>query len=114
LIAYFKKADSEHQIAVRMTPAIRRGEDIKTWYLIAETFEMDGETCLEELDDFDTAMEEIDIGELQHIKHHPFPIYPKDESSRIREKRGVLPAPKKVGYSARSNRKRDMKKEKNR
>jgi len=100
LICYFKQLDSEHQIAVRMSPAIRRGEDIETWDLLAETFNMEGDLCLEELDDFDTAMEEIDIGELQRINRHPFPIYPKDESSRNREKHGVLPSPQKQAYSA--------------
>ncbi len=59
---------------------------------------MDGDLCLEELDDFDTAMEEI--GELQRINHHPFTIYPKDESSRNREKHGILPSPQKQAYSA--------------
>jgi chromosome segregation ATPase len=91
LIYYFEAADSKHQIAVRMNSATRAGEDSQRWEMLAETFEMVGETCLEELADFDTAMEEIGIGELQRGN---FRLYPKDERSRQREKRGILPSPK--------------------
>jgi len=91
LIYYFEKADSKHQIAVRMNSATRAGEDTQRWDLLAETFEMVGETCLEELADFDTAMEEIGIGDLQRGNYR---VYPKDDRSRQREKRGILPSPK--------------------
>jgi DNA repair exonuclease SbcCD ATPase subunit len=93
LIYYFEKADSKHKIAVRMASATRAGEEVQRWELLAETFEMVGETCLEELADFDTAMEEIGIGELQRGNYR---VYPKDERSRQREKRGVLPSLKEA------------------
>jgi hypothetical protein len=91
LTAYFAKADGDHQIAVRVVPERRPGEQTERWEVLAETFGMVGQECVDELDDFDSAMEEIDLGEL--ISKGPLCNYPKAERTGEPERPGTLPAP---------------------
>lgn len=93
MICYFEHQQHKYQMAIRVAPAIRQGEDIETWDMLAETFDTPGQQCLEELCDFDTAIEQIELGELVRVNRAPYPIYPKDDTSRGRQNRGVLPAP---------------------
>ena len=75
LIAYFQKEDAEHQLAVRLAPAGPAGEDEGRWDLLAEAFGMKGPACLEELDDFETAL--ADQGRLRRKGSR---VYPRDDS----------------------------------
>ena len=68
---------------------MRSEEKGDTWELVAETFDMTGETCLFEIEDFETAMDESGFGTL---KSGDMRYYPKDERSADREKRGLLKA----------------------
>jgi hypothetical protein len=87
VITYFQKIASEHQIAVRLQPMVNQSN---TWDLLAETFNMSGSACLEELDDFELTMDDLELAQLSREK---FRIYPKDDSGLIPEKKGVLPLP---------------------
>ncbi len=84
MVVYFQKEDAAHQIAVRMVPAGKSADEVERWDLLAETFGMKGEACLEELDDFETAVEEKGIGRLRRKEGR---IYPRDDSQ------AVLPKP---------------------
>lgn len=90
LISYFEQAETGHQIAVKLGQPQRTGENTRNWELIAETFQMEDETCLFEIEDFEVAVEEEGIGRIERGK---IKIYPKDEKSRDPEKRGLLPPP---------------------
>jgi hypothetical protein len=78
LVAYFTRADAAHQIAVRTRPAARDGESAARWEVAAETFGMTGESCLYEIEDFETAVEDLDLGRLLPGDR----VYPKDEPGR--------------------------------
>jgi len=91
LTSYFEQKETEHQIAVRIAPPVRQGENIQSWEMLAETFKMAGETCLMEIEDFETSIEAMDIGELKRGHR----VYPKDDRSRSAEKRGAIPPPHK-------------------
>ncbi|HYO13835.1 MAG TPA: hypothetical protein VE685_11635 [Thermoanaerobaculia bacterium] len=91
LVVYFQKESAAHQIAVRMAPIARPGDEVQRWDLLAETFDMKGETCLGELDDFETAVEERGLGRLRRKEGR---VYPRDDSQAL------LPKP------ARSDRRR--------
>jgi hypothetical protein len=80
LVVYFQKEGAAHQIAVRVAPAARSGEDVHRWDLLAETFDMQGEVCLGELDDFETAMEERGLGRLRRKEGR---VYPRDDSQAL-------------------------------
>jgi len=84
---YLEQNKTGHQIAIRIAKPVREGENTHTWDMVAETFEMTGETCLSEIEDFETSVENMGIGNL---KRGQFRIYPKDERSRSREKHGVI------------------------
>ncbi|MDJ0841051.1 MAG: hypothetical protein QNK37_31355 [Acidobacteriota bacterium] len=87
LVSYFRQAEREHHIAVRLQPM---AESNRTWDLLAETFDMEGAACLEELDELETAFEELELGELSQGAHR---VYPKDDSGLVPERSGILPAP---------------------
>ena len=89
LTFYFQKAERDHQIAVRLAPV---KEDGATWDLLAETFEMQGTECLEELDDFETAMEDLELGRLVR---GDFRVYPKDDRDPPQRVWGKIPKPVK-------------------
>jgi len=89
LVSYFAQEDARHQIAVRMAPVNRSGENVERWDLLAETFDMVGETCVYEMDDFETAVEDLDLGVLERGSLR---VYPKDDSSP-KERRQGLPRP---------------------
>jgi len=91
LTAYFSKADSEHQIGVQLRPEQRPGEQTERWELLVETFGMVGNECVGEIDDFDSAMEWIDLGEL--VSGGTLRNYPKAERHGELERRGSLPRP---------------------
>lgn len=88
LISWFEQKETGCQIAIRVADPVRSGEN-DTWELVAETFEMTGETCLFEIEDFETSLEDSGFGELKtgNMRH-----YPKDQRSADREKRGFLPS----------------------
>ncbi len=75
LVSYFERQGAAHQIAVRMAPAERRGEAVERWDLVAETFGLRGEDCLFEIEDFETAVEELELGDLVPGNR----VYPKDD-----------------------------------
>lgn len=81
-IAYFEHAEKKHQIAVRMEPT-RQLHSEDSWDILMETFGMEDEVCLDELDDFTTSIEEIDGVD---IKRGQF-TYPKGARG------GQLPVP---------------------
>lgn len=85
LVSYFAREGAAHQIAVRMAPVERRGEDVAAWELVAETFGMAGEDCLYEIEDFETAFEQLDLGRLTPGRR----VYPKDDRGAR-----VIPAPR--------------------
>lgn len=80
MIVYFQKEGAAHQIAVRMAPAAQSAGEAQRWDLLAETFEMKGETCLGELDDFETAVEERGLGRLRRKEGR---VYPRDDSQAV-------------------------------
>jgi hypothetical protein len=80
LIVYFQKEGAAHQIAVCMAAITRSGEEVQRWDLLAETFDMKGETCLGELADFETAVEEVGLGRLRRNEGR---VYPRDDSQAI-------------------------------
>jgi hypothetical protein len=92
LTSYFEQKETGHQIAVRIAKPIREGENLHKWDMLAETFKMTGETCLSEIEDFETSVETMEIGKL---KRGQFRVYPKDERSPSREKQGIIPPMKK-------------------
>lgn len=102
LTFYFEQKERAHQIAVRIAKPVRKGENIHSWDMIAETFQMNGESCLMEIEDFETSVEIMDIGEL---KRGQFRVYPKDPRSRAREKCGIIPSL----YESNRDRKRQVK-----
>ena len=79
LTTYFEQKETNHQIAVRIAKPVHEGEDIYTWDILAETFEMTDETCLLEIEDFETSVKVMGIGNLKRGK---FRVYPKDERSQ--------------------------------
>ena len=88
LISYFEREGERHQLAVRVAPVARPGEQVERWQVMAETFGMVGEDCLYEIEDFETAVEELDLGLLVPEDR----VYPKSErgGSRLLD---ALPAP---------------------
>ncbi len=86
LVCYFAQAGAGHQIAVRMAPVERAGEDLARWDLLAETFGLADETCVHELADFETAAEELDLGRLSRGRLR---IYPKDDNNPRQRRQGV-------------------------
>ncbi len=88
LIGYFEKEGERHQIAVRCAAVSRPGEDLSQWHLLAETFGLLDERCLHEIADFETSVEEQELGSL---RRNQLRVYPKDDRSR----RGLLPLPGK-------------------
>jgi hypothetical protein len=78
LIAYFQKEGAEHQLAVRLAPAGRPGENEGRWDLLAEAFDMKGSACLEELDDFETA-----LAEQGRLRRTGARLYPRDDSQAV-------------------------------
>jgi hypothetical protein len=86
LIAYFQKEDAEHQLAVRLAPVGRPGESEGRWDLLTEAFGMKGSGCLEELDDFETALAEH--GRLQRKGSR---VYPRDDSQAVLPRRTPRP-----------------------
>lgn len=93
MTVYFAKEDAAHQIAVRMMPAGKPAGEVERWDLLAETFGMKGETCLEELDDFETAVEEKGIGRLRRRQER---VYPRDDSQAVLPKPPQRPGWKKI------------------
>lgn len=91
LVAYFAKSDLEHQIAVRLAPAARSGENVERWEALAETFGYHGEKCLQELASIEKTMEQLDVGSLEPTS---FRVYPKDDRSPRPRLRGVVPKPR--------------------
>lgn len=91
MIVYFQKEGAAHQIAVRMAPVARSGEDVQRWDLLAETFDVKGEACLAELDDFETAVEERGIGRLRRKEGR---VYPRDDSQALLPKPVRPPKPR--------------------
>ena len=75
LTSYFEHAQTAHQIAVRIQQPVRQGENIQTWDMLAETFNMTGEICLAELEDFELSCEAKEYGQLQRGDYR---VYPKD------------------------------------
>ncbi|MBY0429578.1 MAG: hypothetical protein K2Q10_00145 [Rhodospirillales bacterium] len=63
------------RIAVRLQAAERKGDDAAVWNALLDTEGMTGAACLEELDDFDTAVINLDFGDLQrgNIRLYPKP-----------------------------------------
>ncbi len=88
LIGYFEKEGERHQIAVRCAAVSRPGEDLAQWQVLAETFGLLDERCLHEIADFETSVEEQELGSL---RRNQLRVYPKDDRSR----RGLLPLPGK-------------------
>lgn len=88
LIVYFRKESADHHLAVRLAKVSRPGENLDRWDLLAETFGLGDETCLAELEDFESGIEEVGWTRLQATGE---PVYPKDDRSPTR--RGALPAP---------------------
>lgn len=80
MVVYFQKQGAAHQIAVRMAPASQSSGDVQRWDLLAETFDMKGELCLGELDDFETAVEERGLGRLRRKEGR---VYPRDDSQAL-------------------------------
>lgn len=78
LIAYFQKEGAEHQLAVRLAPTGRPGENKGRWDLLAEAFDMKGPVCLEELDDFETA-----LAEQGRLRRKGSRLYPRDDSQAV-------------------------------
>ena len=85
LTSYFSQSEEEHQIAIRMTPA---KESNKEWELLAETYDMEGEDCLWEMEDFETAMEEMELGDLTRGQLR---VYPKTGGDLIPRQRARKP-----------------------
>lgn len=75
LVSYFERESAAHQIAVRVSPVARKGEDITAWDLVAETFGLVGEECLYEIEDFETAFQDLNLGRLTPGRR----VYPKDD-----------------------------------
>lgn len=92
LTAYFAHCDADRTIAVRLVPDRRPGEQPERWELLAETFAMAGDTCLDELKNFDTAMETLALGELLAVGG--VRNFPKAEHSGELERSGSLPRPR--------------------
>lgn len=78
LVAYFEHADAAHQIAVRTRPA-KRDRAEACWQMTAETFGLAGESCLFEIEDFETAVESLDLGLLAPGDR----VYPKAEPGGV-------------------------------
>jgi chromosome segregation ATPase len=88
LVAYFARADEEHQIAVRSRAVAAGGRGAEGWEVVAETFGLTGEECLYELEDFETAVEDLSLGRLAPGRR----IYPKGSPDRSV---APLPAPRR-------------------
>jgi hypothetical protein len=88
LVSYFAREGEQHRLAVRVAPVARPGEKSEEWQVVAESFGMAGEGCLYEIEDFETAVEELELGTLVPEER----VYPKDERGGARV-RGGLPAP---------------------
>lgn len=89
LILYFQKEGAAHQLAVRMAPETRQGEETERWDLLAETFDLKNASCLEEMEDFETALESR--GTLRRRGER---VYPRDD------RQAVLPRPVKKPSAA--------------
>ena len=87
LVSYFEREGERHRLAVRMAPVARPGESREAWELVAETFGMEGEDCLYEIEDFATAVEELELGTLLPEQR----VFPKDQRGGVRLPR--LPEP---------------------
>lgn len=87
LLAYFEQSETGRRIAVRIEPPVQENKATEKWEILAETFQMSGEQCLMEMEDFETSLEDfgnrLDFGDIR--------IYPKEDHSVEREKRGLLP-----------------------
>ncbi len=94
LVSYFKHAEQKNIIAVRIAPV---QDQTIGWELMAETFHMQGSQCLDEMDEFEAAFEDLELGELARGNLR---IYPKDESGLIPERRGRLPKPAEIRQSS--------------
>ena len=88
LVSYFEREGERHRLAVRAAPVARAGESSEQWNVVAETFGMVGEGCLSEIEDFETAVEELEVGILVPEDR----IYPKDQRGGARVL-GGLPRP---------------------
>ncbi len=82
LTSYFEHMKTAHQIAVRIQQPARQGESLQTWDMLAETFNMSGETCLSELEDFELSVDAAGCG---HLKRGEYRVYPKDGCSKYLE-----------------------------
>ena len=91
LISYFQQEGTGHHIAVRvahMGPV--PGTDTERWDLLAETCGPPGNQCLEEMMDFETAVQLLDLGELRRNGGR---VCPKDGTDSAAEHWVRLPPP---------------------
>lgn len=82
LILYFQKEGAAHQLAVRMAPEERQGGGEARWDLLAETFNLKDASCLQEMEDFETALESRGA-----LRRRGGRVYPRDD------RQAVLPRP---------------------
>jgi len=100
LILYFQKEGAAHQLAVRLAPDVHQGQGAARWDLLAETFDLKDASCLEEMEDFETALESR--GTLRRRGER---VYPRDD------RQAILPRPvRKRPIATAGERARDRKK----
>ena len=100
LVSYFEQEGTGHHIAVRMThvgPVSETGAD--RWDLLAETFGPAGNQCLEEIMDFETAAQKIDLGCLERKGPR---LCPKDGTDYASERWVKVPSPRTSKQSGQS------------
>ena len=91
LISYFEQEGTGHHIAVRMAQVGPvPGTGTERWDLLAETCGPPGNQCLEEMLDFETAVQLLDLGQL---KRKGGRVCPKDGTDYAAEQWVSLPPP---------------------
>jgi hypothetical protein len=78
LILYFQKEGAAHHLAVRMAPDLRQGEGTARWDLLAETFDLKDASCLDEMEDFETALESRGT-----LRRRGGRVYPRDDRQAV-------------------------------
>lgn len=78
LILYFQKEGAAHHLAVRMAPDLRQGEGAARWDLLAETFDLKDASCLDEMEDFETALESRGT-----LRRRGGRVYPRDDRQAV-------------------------------
>ena len=97
LISYFEQEGTRHKIAVRMarlapTPDLRD----ERWELLAETCGAPGDQCLEEIMDFETAVQTLELGQLTRQGGR---VCPKDGTNDAADRWIKVPSPDKSSTS---------------